>query len=90
LSVESKNDKNNNNKSIMKWLNDEIGDGENGIVIYPTLQTFRQIYTKYVKEQLVAGEENDDDNNKKTIVKAMNNLSKESSLLQLFTKQPTA
>ena len=63
MSVESKNGDNNINESIMKWFNNEVGDGENGIVIYPTLQTFRQIYTKYVKEQLVAGEEKDDDNN---------------------------
>ncbi|MFL6309600.1 MAG: hypothetical protein ACJ70T_06350 [Nitrososphaera sp.] len=37
----------------MKFFNEEvIGYGENGIIIYPTLQSFRQIYTKYAKEQL--------------------------------------
>ncbi len=42
----------NNNESIQKWFNDEVGDGENGIVVYPNLQSFRQIYTQFVKEQL--------------------------------------
>src|SRR4051794_30621376 len=36
----------------MEWFNEEVGHGENGIIIYPNLQTFRQIYTKYAKEQL--------------------------------------
>ena len=49
--------KNNNDESIMKWFNDGIGEGgENGIVIYPNLQTFRQIYTQYVKDRLTAKE----------------------------------
>ncbi len=42
----------NNNESIQKWFNEEVGDGENGIVVYPNLQSFRQIYTQFVKEQL--------------------------------------
>ena len=46
----------------MKWFNEGIGEGENGIVIYPNLQTFRQIYTQYVKDQLAKKE---DDNNSK-------------------------
>src|SRR5919202_1439869 len=45
----------------MKWFNKEIGDGENGIIIYPSLQTLRQIYTNYVKDQLA--KEADDNNN---------------------------
>jgi hypothetical protein len=52
----------------MKWLDEEVGGGENGIVIYPNLQTFRQIYTKYVKDKLakkVVEEEKEDDNNSK-------------------------
>ena len=44
----------------MKWFNKEIGDGENGIIIYPSLQTLRQIYTNYVKDQLA--KEADDNN----------------------------
>ena len=50
----------------MKWLDEEVGGGENGIVIYPSLQTFRQIYTKYVKDKLAKEVENEkeDDNSK--------------------------
>jgi hypothetical protein len=48
LSGESEN----NNESVMKWLDEEVEGGENGIVIYPNLQTFRQIYTRYAKDQL--------------------------------------
>jgi hypothetical protein len=50
----------NNSESAMKWFNEEVVDGENGIIIYPNLQTFRQIYTKYVKDQLAR----EDPNNK--------------------------
>ena len=53
----------------MKWLDEEKGGGENGIVIYPNLQTFRQIYTKYVKDKLatkeVEDEKEDNNNNSK-------------------------
>lgn len=45
----------------MKWLDEEVGEGENGIVIYPNLQTFRQIYTQHAKDQLA--KEEDDNNN---------------------------
>jgi hypothetical protein len=41
----------------MKWFNEEIAEGENGIVIYPNLQTFREIYTQYVKDQLAKEED---------------------------------
>ena len=50
-----------NNESIMKWFDEEIAEGENGIVIYPNLQTFREIYTRYVKDQLA--KEEDEKNN---------------------------
>jgi hypothetical protein len=46
----------------MKWFHEGIAEGENGIVIYPNVQTFRQIYTKYAKDQL-AKEEEDKKNN---------------------------
>ena len=49
----------------MKWFDEEVGGGENGIVIYPNLQTFRQIYTKYAKDQLAKEEEADEKNNSK-------------------------
>ena len=44
-------------QSIMEWFNGGIEDGENGILVYPNLQTFRQIYTQYVKDQLLIREE---------------------------------
>jgi hypothetical protein len=47
----------------MKWFDEEVGEGENGIVIYPNLQTFREIYTHYVKNKLAKEDEEDDDNN---------------------------
>ena len=53
--IESKD----NEESIQRWFDKEVGDGENGIVIYPNVQTFRQIYTKYAKQQLAK----EDDNN---------------------------
>ena len=62
MKVESEND-NNNNESVMKWLDKEARDGENGIIIYPNLQSFRQIYTRYVKNQ-IAKAANEDDNSK--------------------------
>ncbi len=42
-------------------------DGENSILVYPDLQTFRQIYTNYVKDKLAkkVEEEKEDDNNSK-------------------------
>jgi hypothetical protein len=55
-------------ESIMQWFNGGIEDGENGILVYPNLQTFRQIYTQYVKVQLAREDEEqkqkrNDDNN---------------------------
>jgi hypothetical protein len=49
-------------ESVSQWFNEEVGYGENSIIIYPTLQTFRQIYTKYAKEQL---EKEDNSNSKR-------------------------
>jgi hypothetical protein len=52
----------------MKWFDEEIGEGgENGIVIYPNLQTFRRIHTKFVKDKLAkeVEEEKEDANNSK-------------------------
>jgi hypothetical protein len=47
------NNKIESSELAMKFFNEEvIGYGENGIIIYPNLQSFRQIYTKYAKEQL--------------------------------------
>jgi hypothetical protein len=38
----------------MQWLEDEITEGENGILVYPNSPTFREIYTQYAKDQLTA------------------------------------
>lgn len=43
-----------NEESIQRWFDKEVEDGENSILVYPSTQTFRQIYTKYVKDQLAA------------------------------------
>ncbi len=40
-------------ESIMRWFENPIEGGENGILVYPNLQTFRGICTQYVKDQLV-------------------------------------
>ncbi len=48
-------------ESIMQWFEHGIEEGENGILVYPDLQTFREIYAQYVKDQLVAREEQKED-----------------------------
>jgi hypothetical protein len=52
-------------ESIQRWFDKEVEDGENSILVYPSTQTFRQIYTKYVKDQLAAAraQEGKEDNN---------------------------
>ncbi|MFL6357197.1 MAG: hypothetical protein ACJ71C_11660 [Nitrososphaeraceae archaeon] len=66
MSIESKNEINNNDnkdsESIMRFFNEEVVEGENGIIIYPNLQTFSQIYTQYVKAQLEKEEDNSNSN----------------------------
>jgi hypothetical protein len=61
-----------NEESIQRWFDKEVEDGENSILVYPSTQTFRQIYTKYVKDHLVSSTKqeveeennnNNDDNN---------------------------
>jgi hypothetical protein len=39
-------------ESVMQWFENRIEEGENGILVYPNLQTFREICTQYVKNQL--------------------------------------
>ena len=56
-----------NNESIMKWFDEEVRDGENSIIIYPNLQTFRQIYTKYVKDHLAKEDENNSKRNEPSL-----------------------
>jgi hypothetical protein len=53
-------------ESVMEWFEDGMEEGENGILVYPNMQTFREIYMQYAKDQLVAREEqkeNEDNNN---------------------------
>ncbi len=59
-------------ESVMQWFENGIQKGENSILVYPNLQTFREIYSQYVKDQLAPREEqkgkegdedNDNDNN---------------------------
>jgi hypothetical protein len=53
-------------QSVMEWFEDGIEAGENGILVYPNTQTFREICMQYAKDQLVAREEqkeNEDKNN---------------------------
>ncbi|MFL6482960.1 MAG: hypothetical protein ACJ70R_08540, partial [Nitrososphaera sp.] len=55
-----------NEQSIQRWFDKEVQEGENSILVYPSLQKYRQIYTKYVKDQLlVAAREQEvkEDNN---------------------------
>ena len=61
MSIEGGN--NDNNESIVRRFDEELGEGENGIIIYPNLQSFRQIYTKYAKDQLAKQEEEEEDDN---------------------------
>ena len=52
-------------ESVIEWFEEGIEDGENGILIYPDLQTFREIYTQYVKDQLVEREEEEEEQKEK-------------------------
>ena len=52
-------------ESIMQWFEHEIEEGENGILVYPDLQTFREIYMQYAKDQLVAREEQKEEDEEK-------------------------
>jgi hypothetical protein len=48
-------------ESVMQWFEDGIEEGENGILVYPNMQTFREIYMQYAKDQLIAREEEQED-----------------------------
>ena len=67
LGLNRENNDDNNSELIMKWFEKEVGEGENSILVYPNLQSFRQIYTRYAKDQLTPkelgrGEEEQDSN----------------------------
>jgi hypothetical protein len=81
LRMESKD----NEESIQRWLKKEVEDGENSILVYPNMQTFREIYTKYVKDQLLAAREQeveeDNNNNNKNSSRDNNKQSKSRIIL---------
>ena len=72
-----------NEESIQRWLKKEVEDGENSILVYPNMQTFREIYTKYVKDQLVAAREQEvkEDNNNNNSSRDNNKQSKSRIIL---------
>ena len=75
-----------NEESIQRWFDKEVEDGENSILVYPSTQTFRQIYTKYVKDQLVASrkrevEQDINNNNNNNYSKNTNKQSKSRIIL---------
>lgn len=74
-----------NEESIQRWLKKEVEDGENSILVYPNMQTFREIYAKYVKDQLVAAREQeveeDNNNNNKNSSRDNNKQSKSRIIL---------
>jgi hypothetical protein len=51
-------------ESIMRWFENPIEGGENGILVYPNLQTFRDICTQYVKDQLVGRQKEEEEQKK--------------------------
>jgi hypothetical protein len=72
-----------NEESIQRWFDKEVEDGENSILVYPSTQTFRQIYTKYVKDQLAAAraQEGKEDNNNNNSSRENNEQSKSRIIL---------
>ena len=72
-----------NEESIHRWFDKEVEDGENSILVYPSTQTFRQIYTKYVKDQLAAAraQEGKEDNNNNNSSRENNEQSKSRIIL---------
>jgi hypothetical protein len=77
--IESKD----NEESIQRWLKKEVDNGENSILVYPDTQTFRQIYTKYLKDQLAAAreQENKENNNNNNSSRDSNEQSKSRIIL---------
>jgi len=69
-------------ESVMQWFEDGIEEGENGILVYPNMQTFREIYMQYAKDQLVAREEqNENEDNKDDVYHYNSNRLKEQFLM---------
>ena len=68
-------------ESVMQWFEDGMEEGENGILVYPNMQTFREIYMQYAKDQLVAREEQEDDGDNNNDVHHDNNNRRKEQLL---------
>jgi hypothetical protein len=77
-----------NEESIQRWFDKGVEDGENSILVYPSTQTFRQIYTKYVKDQLVSAarkqEVEEENNNNSNSSRDNNEQSKSKSRIILI------
>jgi hypothetical protein len=86
--IESKD----NEESIQRWLKNEVDNGENSILVYPDTQTFRQIYTKYVKDQLTAAreQENKENNNNNNNSSRDNNEQSKSRIILIAPFYETA
>lgn len=48
-------------ESIMDWFEDEIGEGENSVLVYPNLPRFREIYMEYAKNQLTKADNEEEE-----------------------------
>jgi hypothetical protein len=70
-----------NEESIQRWFDKEVEDGENTILVYPNTQTFRQIYTKYVKDQLAAARQQEGKENNNNSSRDNNEQSKSRIIL---------
>jgi hypothetical protein len=70
-----------NEESIQRWFDKEVEDGENSILVYPSTQTFRQIYTKYVKDQLPAAREEEAEEDSKLVKQSSSSSSKSRIIL---------
>ena len=68
-------------ESVMEWFEDGISAGENGILVYPNLQTFREIYMQYAKDHLEAREEEQKEKEDNNDYSANNNSRKEQLLM---------
>jgi hypothetical protein len=73
-------------ESVMQWFENGIQKGENGVLVYPNLQTFREIYSQYVKDQLAPreeqkGKEGDEDNENDNNHHYHNNARREEDLI---------
>jgi hypothetical protein len=64
-------------ESIMDWFEDEIGEGENSVLVYPNLPRFREIYTEYAKNQLTKA-----DNEEVEVIDNNNSIRNEQSVMQ--------